>query len=119
MTTSENPKDPTLRVREYEVSVLPRDFEDGYNWALTVQYRGKGRWGVFAGGHYALNDHGGWDREFTDDWDDEEWVKTHRFREMVAIGLALAAVRSYKAYTQFGPMTANEWVEYKKTHFPE
>lgn len=57
MTTT---PEPHVQVAEYTVSLLPDDDINALVYALTVQYRGDGRWAVVRAGS-CLGADGTWD----------------------------------------------------------
>lgn len=92
---------------KYEVSILPRDFPEGYLWAVTVEYRGKGLWGVFRdGGSTCLGSDGNWDWEPSPSNREDDWLETHRLPLGRALFLAEEAARTMTVGTRFGPETA-------------
>jgi hypothetical protein len=106
--------DVRVSVTEYDVSILPQDHEEGYNWSLKVQYRGKGLWGVFIHDRMCLGTDGTWDWEPSPSNREDDWIATHRFTEDEAIKLAREAAKTMTAFTRFGPMTAYDVLERDK-----
>jgi hypothetical protein len=85
------------RPTEYQVSVFPdemfdsedmRTAEAAHTWALTVVYRGRGKWAVTQGGHQCLGTDGEWDWEMRPSEREDEWLAAHRFSLDAALGLA-------------------------------
>lgn len=95
---------PVVKAVKYTVNCLPEEDEERHSFTLTVEYRGKGRWGVFRNEHCCLGADGQWswgyaweggDREPATDaeWDSyhagrETWLAAHRFDEETAKALA-------------------------------
>lgn len=92
---------PTRRVTRYSVSCLPEDHIDADVFAVTVAYRGNGRWAVQRGEHRFYGADGkwstvfGWDREPVTDEEQaayeagyRAWLDAHRFDEETALRLA-------------------------------
>src|ERR1700744_5322415 len=88
---------------QYAVSILPRDHEDGHMWTVTVEYRGKGLWGVFRSGRDCLGADGQWDWEPSPSNRDDDWLETHRLPLGRALFLAEEAARTMVVGTRFGP----------------
>lgn len=98
----------------YEVSVLPRDFPDGDMWTITVEYRGRGLWGVFKTGKQCLGSDGEWDFESLPSGREDDWKETHRFPLGRALALAEETARTLTIGTRFGPMTAYDAIDQQK-----
>lgn len=79
--------EPTVRVTCYQVSVLPESHIDQDVFAITVEYRGHGRWAVK---HlaYVLSGTGEWDYEPNPSSRTDEWLARHRFTRDEALELA-------------------------------
>ncbi|NUP47270.1 MAG: hypothetical protein HOW97_08145 [Catenulispora sp.] len=104
------PAEPHVQAVKYTVNCVPEDGFDSHVFALTVEYRGDGRWGVFRNPHCCLGTDGQWswgysweggDREPETDaeWDSyhkgrEAWLNEHRFDEETALKLAKQAAPS-------------------------
>ncbi|MEH0417868.1 hypothetical protein [Streptomyces sp. B21-083] len=100
MTTPE----PTVQATKYVVNCLPEDDFDSHVFALTVEYRGAGRWGVFRNPHYCLGTDGTWSYGYSwrdgaqepdgdNEWAEyhagrDAWLDEHRFDEETALKLA-------------------------------
>ncbi len=89
--------DTFARPTEYQVSVFPDELWDSddmltvsevHTWALTVAYRGRGKWAVTQGGHQCLGSDGEWDWEMRPSERDDTWLATHRFDLETALKLA-------------------------------
>lgn len=78
------------RVTEFEVSLLPQDYPEGYLWAVKVAYRGRNLWGIYWG-MQCLGLDGQWDWEASPSNRADEWLAAHRFRLDEALVLARAA----------------------------
>jgi hypothetical protein len=95
---------PTVQAVKYTVNCLPEDGYDSHVFALTVEYRGEGRWGVFRNPHCCLGNDGEWSWGYSwrdgtaepttdDEWTEyhagrEAWLDAHRFDEETALKLA-------------------------------
>lgn len=86
-----------VRERSYEVTIWPEELEgeiDAGTWALCVDYRGAGRWGVFRGAFAGRNTPClGRDGTWTfgrpdDDVDMAAWLANYRFTEQEALDFA-------------------------------
>ena len=62
----------------YTVSLLPLDHFDAHVFAVTVEWRGEGRWAVKWAGR-CLSVDGRWDYESIPSERTDEWLATHRF----------------------------------------
>lgn len=80
----------TARVTHYEVSLLPDGDVNAYEYAITVEYRGDGRWAVWRMGE-CLGVDGVWVWEPRPSGRDADWVAAHRFGLDTALDLAKAA----------------------------
>ena len=96
--------DPIVQATQYTVNRLPEDGFDSHVFALTVEYRGDGRWGVYRNAHCCLGNDGtwsygyGWRDGAQEPSSDEEWAEyhagrdawfaAHRFDEETALKLA-------------------------------
>lgn len=78
------------RVTEFEVSLLPRDYPEGYLWAVKVAYRGRNLWGVYWE-MQCLGLNGQWDFEASPSNRTDAWLAVHRFRLDEALVLARTA----------------------------
>lgn len=83
MTTPE----PVVQATEYEVSILPEDDINRSTFAITVQYRGEGRWAVIRHSS-CLGADGTWDFGVKEYDRGEAWLNAHRFDLDTAIRLA-------------------------------
>ena len=72
--------EPTTRVSEYMVSVLPEVNVNFRHYVVEVAYRGGDLWAVLNGG-FCLGSGGQWKRE-------DEWLASHRFPLEQALELA-------------------------------
>jgi hypothetical protein len=97
----------TVRPSRYTVNCLPEGVTDGDLFAISVSYRGHGKWWVHRGEHRSLAADGTWswgfnwsggDREPETDAEQDsfnaehdKWVAERRFDEATAIKLAKAA----------------------------
>lgn len=95
---------PVVRPTQFSVNLLPEDAPDRQAFAITVEYRGSGRYGVFRNELCSLGADGEWswgyawpggDREPATDaeWDDyhagrDAWLADHRFDLETALHLA-------------------------------
>jgi hypothetical protein len=80
--------EPTVRVTEYTVSVLPEEDINASAYAITVAYRGRGLWAVLLRS-FCLGRDGEWDFEMLPSRTDE-WLAEHRFTDVEALVLAKA-----------------------------
>lgn len=96
--------EPIVQATRYTVNCLPEDGYDSHVFALTVEYRGEGRWGVFRSSHCCLGTDGEWSWGYNwrdgaqepasdEEWAEyhngrEAWLKEHRFDEETALRLA-------------------------------
>lgn len=86
--------EPLPQCVRFHVCVLPEDAQDRYMFTITVDYRGKGRWGVYEGAYEyttlprALDADLEWDYEGSEQRQDEDWLAAHRFPLDVALDLA-------------------------------
>jgi hypothetical protein len=103
-TTDIGVPEPRVQAVKYLVNCLPEDDSDGHAFALTVEYRGEGRWGVFRSPACCLGADDTWswgysweggDREpaTEEEWDSYNrgryaWLDAHRFDEATALRLA-------------------------------
>jgi hypothetical protein len=80
---------PRVRARttQYEVSLLPESYIDAHCWAVTVEYRGKGKWAILHG-RFCLGVDGEWDWEPSPSNREDDWVAAHRFDLQAALDLA-------------------------------
>lgn len=87
----------TVHPTRYVVTVLGEDYETYDNWymfVVTVQYRGRGRWGVYQGAYdhsslpTSLSADGEWELEGVEEREDVEWPTRHRFDLDTALALA-------------------------------
>lgn len=81
--------EPTVRVTEYTVSVLPEDDINASAYAVTVAYRGRGLWAVLLRS-FCLGRDGEWDFEMLPSSREDEWLAEHRFTREEALELAKA-----------------------------
>lgn len=79
-----------VRVTEYTVCALPEDHMESDIFAITVAYRGAGRWAVLHGAR-CLGIDGKWEHEPMASGRTKEWRDTHRFDEQTALRLAKEA----------------------------
>lgn len=83
---------PTIqpRVTEYTVNALPDDHDDASLFAITVTYRGHGKWAIRRYSR-CLSANGTWNHEPIPSECTDEWLSTHRFDEQTALRLAVEA----------------------------
>jgi hypothetical protein len=74
-------------ITEHTVCALPEDNVNWRHYAITVEYRGDGRWAVMSGG-FCFDADGDWDYEPSPSSRDDDWLATHRFDEQTALRLA-------------------------------
>jgi hypothetical protein len=79
---------PYVQPTEYEVNCLPEDGLDSYVFALTVRYRGNGRWAVQRGEHACLGADGEWAQGVKEYDRGDDWLAAHRFDHDTALRLA-------------------------------
>ena len=79
--------EPTVRVTEYTVSMLPEDDINAGAFDITVAYRGHDLWAV-SRSRRCLGRDGTWDWEPIPSERDDEWLAEHRFPEQEALRLA-------------------------------
>lgn len=84
---------PEVRVQptEYEVNCLPEDGMDSHAFAITVRYRGEGRWAVQRGEHACLGADGAWADGVKPYGRGDDWLAAHRFDLDTALELAKRA----------------------------
>lgn len=87
---SPNPTPPSARVTQYEVCALPEDHIDYPTFAITVDYRGHGKWAVTRG-RRCLGVDGYWDWEPLPSEREAAWLEEHRFSLDDALELAVGA----------------------------
>jgi hypothetical protein len=113
--------DPEVYTRptQYQVSVWPGDLRDRESsamdadmWAVTVEYRGMGRWAVLGSAGRCLSAGGEWDWEPRPSSRDDDWLAGHRF----ALDDALALAREHAPKVTINGMTA---LEVLARHQPE
>jgi hypothetical protein len=96
--------EPIVQATKYTVNCLPEDGIDSHVFAITVEYRGDGRWGVYRNAHRCLGADGEWSwgynwRDGAQEPDGDEewaeyhagrdaWLEAHRFDEETALRLA-------------------------------
>lgn len=75
-----------------QFTVCPIDLDHPMHgtYAITVEYRGRGRWAVLRG-RRCLGADGVWDWELIPSDRDNSWLETHRFDLETALGMAEAA----------------------------
>jgi hypothetical protein len=95
-----------VNVTQYDVSMLPLDFPDRRLWSVTVEYRGKGLWGVFKDG-FRLGKDDTWDYEPIPSYREDDWIAAHQFTLDEALALARKAASEAVA-TRFGLMTPQD-----------
>lgn len=88
---SSTPPEPRVQPTEYVVNCLPEDDWDGHAFALTVRYRGEGRWAVQRGEHACLGTDGEWADGVKPYGRGDDWLAAHRFDLDTALELAKAA----------------------------
>jgi hypothetical protein len=86
MTTPE----PTVQPVEYRVNCLPEDGIDSHVFAITVQYRGEGRWAVIRHSS-CLGADGEWADGVKPYGRGDGWLNAHRFDVDTALRLAKEA----------------------------
>ncbi len=80
----------------YTITCLPEEDDDFSMWAVTVEYRMRGRWAVTQRGIFTLNADGTWDLDPGCRNDDDDWLATHRFGLEDALELAREAAPHVK-----------------------
>lgn len=80
--------EPTVTVTEYDVSCLPIDHPERFDFTIKVSWRGPDSWAVTDGLNTCLNSTGWWDYEVRNSERDDEWRATHRFDLETALALA-------------------------------
>lgn len=80
-----------IRPTEYTVSLLPEDDVNHRAFAITVQYRGGGRWAITLGEHACLGRDGTWAPGVKPYGRGDAWLGAHRFDRDAAIELAREA----------------------------
>jgi hypothetical protein len=83
--------EPTVRPTHYEVSLLPENDINYHAFAITVQYRGAGRWAVVRH-ESCLGDDGSWEFGVKPYDRGDDWLDAHRFDLETALKLAKEAV---------------------------
>lgn len=76
---------------EYEVCCLPEDDINAFSFALTVRYRGNGRWAVQRGEHACLGTDGEWAQGVKEYDRGSAWLNNHRFDLDTALRMAREA----------------------------
>lgn len=89
------PAEPTVRITEYSISLLPPDHLDAGHFTLTVAWRGNDRWAILDG-PFCLNAAGGWDYELRPSEREDDWLDSHRFDLDTALDLAKKAAAVMK-----------------------
>lgn len=80
--------EPTVQAVEYTVNCLPEDDLDSHVFAITVQYRGAGRYAVIQHGQMCLGADGTWDHGVKEYDRGDAWLDAHRFDLDTALRLA-------------------------------
>ena len=96
--------EPIVQAVKYTVNCLPEDGIESHVFALTVDYRGDGRWGVYRNPHCCLGNDSEWSYGYTwrdgaqepdgdEEWNEyhagrDAWLQAHRFDEETALNLA-------------------------------
>lgn len=80
--------EPIVQPTEFEVNCLPEDGIDSHVFALTVRYRGEGRWAVQRGEHACLGADGEWANGIKPYGRGDGWLAAHRFDLDTALRLA-------------------------------
>lgn len=96
--------EPIVQATAYTVNCLPESGIDSDVFALRVEYRGAGRWGVYRNAHCCLGSDGKWSWGYTwrdgtqepatdEEWTEyhagrDAWLAAHRFDEQTALKLA-------------------------------
>ena len=94
----------------YEVTLLPKDYREGYLWTITVEYRGRDLWAVKRNGE-CLGKDGTWEWESSNREDD--WVTSHRFGLQEALELANEWAPKVEIYSHRDkkPMSAQDVID--------
>lgn len=74
-------------ITEYTICALPEGNVNYRHYAITVEWRGDGRWAVCSGG-FCFGTDGEWEYEPRPSERDDDWLDTHRFDEQSALRLA-------------------------------
>ena len=82
----------TVQRSGYVVSCIPEDNTNRHHFEISVEYRGRGLWGVFRHG-FCLAVDGSWDYEPNPSSREDDWLETHRFDEATALELAKEAAK--------------------------
>lgn len=83
--------EPIVQPTAYTVNCLPEDDINARHFALTVEYRGDGRWAVCRSGRGCLGVDGAWDYEARPSAHEDGWIAAHRFDLDTALRLAREA----------------------------
>ena len=98
----------------YEVTLLPKDYREGYLWTITVEYRGRDLWAVKRNGE-CLGKDGTWDWESNPSSreDDPDWLPAHRFGLQEALELANEWAPKVEIYSHRDkkPMSAQDVID--------
>ena len=96
----------------YEVTLLPKDYRDGYLWTITVEYRGRDLWAVKRNGE-CLGKDGTWEWESSPGNREDDWKATHRFPLDEALDLAKEWAPKVEIYSHRDkkPMTAQDVID--------
>lgn len=104
--------EPSVRVSEYTVGMLPEDDINSGSYEVKVAYRGRDLWAV-SWHRQCLGKDGEWDWESLPSERTEEWLAEHRFGEQEALRLA----REVAPTIRTNGMTAAEmqqWAERRR-----
>lgn len=82
--------EPTVRPAAYTVCLLPEDDINAHVYAITVEYRGEGRWAVVHCGS-CLGADGEWEFGVKPYGRGDGWLAAHRFNLDTALRLAKEA----------------------------
>lgn len=104
------------RACSYDVTVWPPDIEciDSETWKITVEYKGRGLWGVMRG-RACLDRDGEWAWEMAPSEREDEWLAAHRFPITDAMRLA----REHAPKVTINGMTAVEVLARHRQRHPD
>lgn len=104
--------DPTVRVTQYEVNAYPGDDINASLYAITVEYRGLGRWAACRS-RQCLGKRGQWSWESNPSSRTDRWLKAYRHDLDTALALAKKAAPKV-VVNGMTPAQCWEWAEARR-----
>lgn len=95
--------EPSVRVTNYVVTVLPEDNINQPTWSIDVTYRGEGRWALMRGSLTLNRTDGRWEWNSIPEDGREEWLAAHRFTD---VDEALAVAKAMAPFLRINGLTA-------------